>query len=78
MKHIFTPSLLIKYLYKETSASENLAIAEALRTDAELREAYLQMREAQAQLPRVTFRPAESTIRNILKYSRAAALEQQA
>jgi hypothetical protein len=69
MKQKFTPDHLIRYIYKETSVSESLAIEAAMAEDWNLYEAYEELHKAYAQLPKVTFAPKPSSIRNILKYS---------
>ncbi len=75
MKHHFTLNHLIKYLYKETSASEKLAIDEALCVDFELAEQYDELLQGYRQLPKVSFSPSVSTIQNILRYSEQKAIE---
>ncbi len=69
MKQKFTPNHLVRYIYKETSVAESLAIEKALGEDWNLYEAYEELHKAYAQLPKVTFSPKPSSIRNILKYS---------
>jgi hypothetical protein len=78
MKQTFTPNHLVKYLYNETSASEHLAINEALTSDLSLQESYNELLAAYQQLPKVSFSPSESSIQNILKYSNRTALEEHA
>lgn len=77
MEQNFTPNHLIKYLYKETTASETLAINEALNEDIQLMEEFEGLYAAYKQLPKVTFRPSKSAVHNILKYSQQTALEEQ-
>ena len=78
MKQKFTPNHLIKYLYNENTASERLAIDEALTYDAKLQEEYNELKAAYQQLPKASFTPSSASIQNILKYSRSTALEKQA
>ncbi|MCB0568432.1 MAG: hypothetical protein KDC66_01645 [Phaeodactylibacter sp.] len=78
MKQKFTPDVLIKYLYSETTATERLEIDEALFEDVALREEYEGLLQAYHQLPKVTFSPSRSTVQGILKYSERTALEKQA
>lgn len=78
MQQPFTPELLVKFLYRETSASETLAVSEALHRDPVLRAEYDRLLEGYQQLPRVTFRPSPDAVRNILTYSEQTALEKQA
>jgi hypothetical protein len=78
MKQKFTQNHLVKYLYSETSASERLAIDEALATDITLQEQYRELLSAYQQLPKVSFSPSESAVSNVLAYSKRTALERQA
>ncbi len=78
MKQKFTPNDFIQYLYNEVSATERLAMDEALYNDLGLREEYEGLRDACRQLPKVTFRPTSHTIQRILKYSEKTALEKHA
>ena len=78
MKQNFTPNDLVKYLYKETSASETLAINEALAEDRALFEEYQGLLKAYQQLPKVKFNPSASAVKNILGYSKRTTLEKQA
>ena len=69
MREKFTPNDLVRYIYKETSLAESLAIEEAFNEDWNLYETYEELHKAYAQLPKVTFAPSPTSIRNILKYS---------
>lgn len=75
MTKTFTPELLIKYIYRETTISERLIIQDALHRDYALREEYLELYKAYKQLPKVKFRPSSKTIRAVMEYSRATAIE---
>ncbi len=75
MKQKFTPNHLIKYLYKETSAVETLAISEALREDDHLFERYQELLFSFQQLPKVKFNPSPTAIQNILQYSQQTTVE---
>lgn len=75
MEQKITQNDLIRYIYKETSAAETLAINEALNEDLELQNEHQDLIHAQQQLPKVTFNPSSDTIQNILRYSRHTALE---
>jgi len=75
MKQTFTPEQLIQFLYKETSLSESLEIAEELERNPLLRDEFEEMLEAFQELPKVAFRPSERTISAILHYSEQATLE---
>ena len=75
MKQKFTPNHLIKYIYKETSAVETLAISEALLKDEILFQQYQGLMFSFSQLPKVKFDPSPSAIQNILKYSQQSTVE---
>lgn len=75
MKQKFTLNHLIKYIYKETSVAETLAIQEALAQDFDLFLQYQELFFAYQQLPKVKFDAAPSTLNNILKYSQQPTLE---
>ncbi len=78
MEQNFTPNHLVKYLYRETTASETLAINEALNENFGLREEFEGLFQAYQQLPRVTFRPSNGAIQRILGYSQRRTLEKLA
>lgn len=73
----FTPQHLIKYIYKETSTAETIAIAEALQEDWELNETYEELLEGNQELPKAKFNPSTSVLNSILAYSQATAVEAQ-
>jgi len=74
----FTKNDLIRYIYKETSVAETLAINEALNSDTTLYMKYRTLLQGYQQLPKAKFSPSNNTIQNILKYSQHTALETQA
>ncbi len=78
MEQNFTPNHLVKYLYRETTASETLAINEALNENFGLREEFEGLFQAYQQLPKVTFSPSNSAIQRILGYSQRRTLEKLA
>jgi hypothetical protein len=78
MKQNFTSDHLLRYIYKETTASETLAIDAALHQDDTLWNKYAMLLEAYRQLPKATFRPSSKAINNILAYSKQTAVEKQA
>ncbi|MFK7933016.1 MAG: hypothetical protein AB8G22_05860 [Saprospiraceae bacterium] len=77
MMQKFTPNDLIRFIYKETSASETLAIMDALVVDEQLATAYEDLTKGFSQFPKVTFAPKASSISNILNYSRQTSFEAQ-
>ncbi len=74
MKQNFTTNQLTRFLYKETSVSESMAIAQALEEDWNLYETYQELEQAKEQLPKVSFSPSNHTIQNILSYSEQSAV----
>ena len=78
MQQPFTLNLLVKFLYRETTASETLAVNEALNRDPALLAEYNGLLEGYQQLPKVKFRPSRQAVHNILGYSEQTALEKHA
>ncbi len=74
----FTKNDLIRYIYKETSVAETLAINEALNSNTKLYMKYRDLLQGYRQLPKAKFSPSSNAIQNILKYSQHTALETQA
>ena len=70
MKQSFTQNLLVKYIYKETTAAEKLHVEEALNDSFELYEEYDALFDAYSALPKVKFSPSPDAISNILSYSK--------
>ncbi len=68
---------LVRFIYGETTLSENLAVREALAEDIFLREAYEELYAGYRQLPKVSFSPAPAAVRSILAYSARTAMETQ-
>ncbi len=77
MKHDFTPELLIKYIYKETTAAESLAISEAISNNWQVYELYEELKQSYLQLPKVQFDPSYTCIQQILAHSAHTAVEPQ-
>ncbi len=77
MQQMFTMDHLVRYLYNETSASETLAISEALHDDWTLMEQYEELLATYQQLPKVKFSPTTASLKNILQYSRQRTFETQ-
>lgn len=78
MKHNFTHQDLVKLLYNETTASETLAVKEALHSDPVLAREFHSLAQARQQLPSVSFQPSRSTVKRILNYSRCATVGREA
>lgn len=75
MKQKFTHNHLLKFLYKETSATETLAINDALNANWDLREQHQELVKGYQQLPKVSFQPSKNSIQNILRYSESTAVQ---
>ena len=73
----FTKNHLIRFIYKETTVSETMAINEALNEDFELLVKYHDLLQGYHQLPQVKFNPTESSIQRILRHSKQASVEPQ-
>ncbi len=76
MTEKFTPNHLIKFIYKETTLAETIAISEQLDADPIMAEQYHDLLEAYDQLPKVQFKPQQMTIQNILNFSKETSLHQ--
>ena len=70
MIQTFTQNDIIRYVYNETTEDENILIQDALISDAEMLEFYLDMLDVQAGLDKSYQQPSERSIDNILAYSR--------
>ncbi len=70
-----TPNQLVRLAYGELPLLERLETEFALEENYTLREDYKELRRALDELPRVTFRPAQSSIDTILAYSKMSSLE---
>ena len=77
MDQKFTKNHLIKFIYKETTVAETLAINEALSEDFELLKKYYELLQGYQQLPKVKFNPKESSVQRILQYSKQTSVEPQ-
>lgn len=69
----FTLDDLVRFLYDEVTFEEEIAIREALDADWEFREEYQALKEAHNRLPKASFAPNDSSISNILSYSKRAS-----
>ena len=74
MKQILTQLDLIRFIYKETSAAETVAISEALNENPLLNEEHEELFAGFRQMPKAKFSPSRSTLQNILRYSEQTAL----
>ncbi len=77
MHQTLTRNDLLRFIYRETTLSESLAMREALADDIFLREAWEELYAGYRHLPKAAFCPAPAVVRNILAYSAETALEKQ-
>jgi hypothetical protein len=75
MMQNFTPNALIRFMYQEVSTSEQLAILEALRIDADLHQTYEALKTAQRQLPQVKFNAPAGILQQVLEHSKSSAVK---
>ncbi|MBE7171400.1 MAG: hypothetical protein INR73_12465 [Williamsia sp.] len=71
----YTPEDLIRYLYKETSASENSAIKAALDQDWALKEKFKILESSLKILDKATESPRTEVILRILNYAQKTMVE---
>lgn len=74
MKKNFTQLDLIRFIYKETSATESMAISEAIDNDPLLAEEYETLYGGYQHLPKAKFSPKPMTLQSILRHSEQTAL----
>lgn len=74
MIKIFTQDDLLRYLYKETSETENKEIANALLCDTDLLDLFKQLSAVKRDLNHAVKIPSQRVINNILEYSRSFKL----
>jgi hypothetical protein len=70
MQKLFTPDDLVRFIYKETSPEENLAIKKAILEDMELAKTYHGMLTAREELDCLSLEPSPSSLNLILEYSK--------
>ncbi|WP_338873488.1 hypothetical protein WBJ53_30670 [Spirosoma sp. SC4-14] len=66
----FTQDDVIRYVYEETSAEENLLIEDAMMSEPELMTFFLEALELRALMNKIERQPRESTVQAILTYSK--------
>lgn len=77
MEQNFTLNDLVRFVYHETSETENAQILDAVNSDNELYTQSEELESAKRVLPKVTFAPTRNAVDNILRYSQMTALEAQ-
>lgn len=70
MQTLFTHDDLVRYIYKETSSEETLAIKTALHEDMELARTYHTLLTAREELDCLSMEPSPSSIKLILQHSK--------
>lgn len=71
----YTPEDLIRYLYKETSASENIAIKTALEQDWALNEKFKILESSLKILDKATESPRVEVLLRIMDYAQKTMVE---
>tara|TARA_R110002124_G_scaffold10890_3_gene53202 strand:+ start:780 stop:1025 length:246 start_codon:yes stop_codon:yes gene_type:complete len=75
MTKTFTYDDVIRYIYAETSPSENVLILEAMALNDDLMSFYLDTQEIKLQMNKIVCAPSDKTISGILKYAEQFATE---
>ena len=65
-----TQNEIVRYIYNETSSSENVLIETSLIYDNELLDFYLDCLELKDEMNQIVLSPKESSIQNILNFSK--------
>jgi hypothetical protein len=76
MTKTFTYDDVVRYLYAETTESENDLIVEALALDDDLMNFYLDSLEIKSQMNKIVRNPSTLAIENVIRYSGQFALSQ--
>lgn len=71
MTKTFTPNDVIRYLYKETTQTENRELEKAMICHAELLDQYVQVESVKTLLDSIKKSPSARVIQDILDYSTA-------
>ena len=66
-----TQNEIVRYIYNETSSSENVLIETSLIYDNELLDFYLDCLELKEDMDKISLSPKESTIQNIMNFSKS-------
>jgi hypothetical protein len=76
MEKTYTQEQLVRFIYGESSPEEMTGIATAMRSDFDLWERFQLMKDSTDALTCQMASPKQSTIENLLRYSRSTALEE--
>ncbi|MFA0961926.1 hypothetical protein AB9P05_08965 [Roseivirga sp. BDSF3-8] len=74
MTKTFTPNDLIRFVYQETSDTENRIIERELLCDSELLDEYIELRLAVQGLDEFSMSPSQSSIDAVLSFSKSLPL----
>ena len=69
MTKTFTQDDVVRYVYEETSAEENLLLEDAMMSEPDLMTFFLEELELRAMLNRIERQPRTRTVQAILDYS---------
>ena len=70
MTKTFTYDDVVRYLYAETTESENDLIVEALALDDDLMNFYLDSLEIKSQMNKIVRTPSDKSIEKVIRFSR--------
>ena len=73
---IFTPEVLLLYLYNETTIKQTTAIEDALKKDWTLREKLSVLKTSMQRLDKITETPRTEVVLNVLNYARETEVEE--
>ncbi|MCW3073099.1 MAG: hypothetical protein JWP69_168 [Flaviaesturariibacter sp.] len=76
--HNYTPEDLLRYLYKEMSTEEAVAIEEELARNWALREKLAVLKTSQERLNRIIESPRTEIVLNVLRYAATSTTEKVA
>ena len=65
----FTPNDVVRFLYKETSQTENREVENALLCNTDLLDQYVQLEAIKGLMDRIRMTPKKVTLQAILDYS---------
>jgi hypothetical protein len=65
-----TQNEIVRYLYNETSSSENVFIETSLLINTEFLDFYLECNDIKDELAKIALSPKDKTITNILNFSK--------
>ncbi len=78
MTKTFTYDDVVRYIYSETTESENDLIIEAMALDDDLMTFYIDSLEIKSQMNKIVCTPTEQTIGKVLNYSQQFSAQRPA